>query len=402
MAKKIFIAATGENVGKTSISLGLISSFLKKGHRVGYIKPIAQRYSKIGEHRIAEDVLLMKKTFALQGNPKDMGPFIVEKEHTSKYIMGKIKSPKNRILKAYKNIEKESDVVIIEGTGHAGVGSVFDLSNAYIAKLLSAPVLIVAEGGVGSTIDRITLNHALFAALGCTILGAIINKVKKEKYEKISKLLKKRFEKQNDFEIFGFIPYKSILSAPTLSVVKGDLKVQVLNESRSNQTSVWSKQIEKVIVATMEPHVLMETITNSQSKTLIITSSNRSDVLLAAVALYHSKVPNLVGLLLSGKTPAKSIMDVICKTGLPVLMAEQGVYTLASLVHDLTVKITSEDETKINILTDLFKRYVAREQLHDAIFAPREIELRWRERFKMYLSEILKFFSYIISLFRKT
>jgi hypothetical protein len=33
--------------------------------------------------------------------------------------------------------------------------------------------------------------------------------------------------------------------------VKEDLKVQVLNESRSNQTSVWSKQIEKVVVATI-------------------------------------------------------------------------------------------------------------------------------------------------------
>ena len=80
MAKKIFIAATGRNVGKTSISLGLINSLLKKGHKVGYIKPISQRYSIIGENKIPEDVLLMSKNFVLQGDLKDMGPFIVEKE----------------------------------------------------------------------------------------------------------------------------------------------------------------------------------------------------------------------------------------------------------------------------------------------------------------------------------
>ncbi|MCK4716263.1 MAG: AAA family ATPase, partial [Candidatus Marinimicrobia bacterium] len=176
MAKRIFIAATGRNVGKTSISLGLINSLLKKGHKVGYIKPISQRYSIIGENKIPGDVLLMNKNFTLPGDLKDMGPFVVGKDQTGKYITGKLKSPRNRILKAFKNIEKKSDIVIIEGTGHGGVGSVFNLSNAQVAKLLNAPVLIIGEGGVGSTIDRITLNYSLFVSCGCKILGVIINK----------------------------------------------------------------------------------------------------------------------------------------------------------------------------------------------------------------------------------
>jgi len=116
--------------------------------------------------------------------------------------------------------------------------------------------------------------------------------------------------------------------------VREELKVEVLNEDESNTISTWNKQIERIVVATMEPDILMETVTNSQSKILIITSSDRSDILLAALALYHSKTTNLVGVLLSEGIPPKSIMNVISKTGLPVLMAEQGVYTLASLVHD--------------------------------------------------------------------
>lgn len=395
MAKKIFIAATGRNVGKTSISLGLINSLLKKGHKVGYIKPISQRYSIIGENKIPEDVLLMSKNFVLQGDLKDMGPFIVEKEQTSKYITGKLKSPRNRILKAFKNIEKKSDIVIIEGTGHGGVGSVFNLSNARIAKLLNAPVLIIGEGGVGSTIDRIALNYSLFASCGCRILGVIINKIKMEKYEKISNLLKEGLRLQNDLDIFGFIPHKSILSEPTLSTIKSELNAKILNEDEYDKTSSWNKQIENVIVATQEPHVLMESVTNSQSKTLIITSSDRSDVLLAALVLYHSKTPNLAGLLLSGETPPESIMKVLRETGLPVLIAEQGIYTLASLIHNLTVKITSEDETKIEILTDLFTKHVEVERLYNAIFALREIKASWRKQIKLFLSKIFKFLSHI-------
>ncbi|MBU4446385.1 AAA family ATPase [bacterium] len=395
MAKKIFIAATGRNVGKTSISLGLINSLLKKGHKVGYIKPMSQRYSIIGENKIPEDVIVMSKNFVLQGDLKDMGPFVVGKEQTSKYITGKLKSPRNRILKAFKNIEKKSDIVIIEGTGHGGVGSVFNLSNARVAKLLNAPVLIISEGGVGSTIDRIALNYSLFASCRCRVLGVIINKIKMEKYEKISNLLKEGLRLQNDLDIFGFIPHKSILSVPTLSVIKAELNAKILNEDEFDKTSSWNKQIENVVVATQEPHVLMESVTNSQSKTLIITSSDRTDVLLAALVLYHSKIPNLAGLLLSGETPPESIMKVLRETGLPVLIAEQGIYTLASLIHNLIVKITSEDETKIEILTDLFTKHVEVERLYNAIFAPHEIKANWRKKIKLFLSKIFKLLSHV-------
>ena len=57
-------------------------------------------------------------------------------------------------------------MVVVEGTGHAGVGAVVDLSNARVAAMLDAPVIIVSEGGIGRPIDEIVLNGALFAAHG--------------------------------------------------------------------------------------------------------------------------------------------------------------------------------------------------------------------------------------------
>ncbi|MCK4716360.1 MAG: AAA family ATPase, partial [Candidatus Marinimicrobia bacterium] len=274
-------------------------------------------------------------------------------------------------------------------------------SNAHIAKLLNAPVLIIGEGGVGSTIDRIALNYSLFVSCGCRILGVIINKIKMEKYEKISNLLKEGLRLQNDLDIFGFIPHKSILSEPTLSMIKEGLNAKILNEDEYDKTSSWNKQIENVVVATQELHVLMESVTNSQSKTLIITSSDRTDVLLAALVLYHSKTPNLAGLLLSGETPPESIMKVLRETGLPVLIAEQGIYTLASLIHNLTVKITSEDVTKIGILTDLFTKHMEVEHLYNAIFAHHEIKASWRKKIKLFLSKIVKLLSYVSTPFVK-
>ncbi len=71
----------------------------------------------------------------------------------------------------------EKDFVLCEGSGHAGVGSVFDLSNAQVAKILGAKVIIVTQGGIGKPIDEVSLNQALFEKEGVEIIGVILNKV---------------------------------------------------------------------------------------------------------------------------------------------------------------------------------------------------------------------------------
>ncbi len=140
----------------------------------------------------------------------------------------------------------------------------------------------------------------------------------------------------------------------------------------------------------------MESIVNSRSNALIITSSNRSDILLAVVALCFSRSPHLAGLLISGNPPPQSIMSALHKVNLPVLLAiEHGLYTLASMIHDLTVKVTSDDGLKIKTLTDLFMRYVKRQCLYDAIFAPPEIKMTWQRKTIKWPSEVARFFTYL-------
>ena len=46
---RVFIAATRQNDGKTTTSLGLIAALQKNFPRVGYIKPVGQRFVEIEE-----------------------------------------------------------------------------------------------------------------------------------------------------------------------------------------------------------------------------------------------------------------------------------------------------------------------------------------------------------------
>jgi len=176
--QRIFLAATGQNRGKTTVSLGLAAAVLADGHRLGFLKPVGQRYLVIDGTRADEDAVLMKEVFDLPDALNDMSPVTLPRHFTTDFVMGRVTDDlASAVAEADQAVARDKDVVLIEGTGHAGVGAVIGLSNATVAAMLEAPVLIVSEGGVGRPIDEIVLNHALFERHGVRVAGAVVNKV---------------------------------------------------------------------------------------------------------------------------------------------------------------------------------------------------------------------------------
>src|SRR5712675_919779 len=155
---RVFIAATRQNDGKTTTSLGLIAALQQHFPRVGYIKPVGQRFVEIEEQKIDEDSVLMDAVYHLDCPLVDMSPIAVEPDFTRKYLQSSNNEALiKKIQNAFDRVAWEKDFVLCEGSGHAGVGSVFDLSNAQVAKILGAKVIIVTQGGIGRPIDEVSL-----------------------------------------------------------------------------------------------------------------------------------------------------------------------------------------------------------------------------------------------------
>ena len=58
MHKAIFIAATGQNVGKTTLCLGLLAALRKRFDRVGFIKPVGQQHVQVqNDLKVDKDVM---------------------------------------------------------------------------------------------------------------------------------------------------------------------------------------------------------------------------------------------------------------------------------------------------------------------------------------------------------
>ncbi|GAF75604.1 unnamed protein product, partial [marine sediment metagenome] len=278
----------------------------------------------------------------------------IEKGFTKRYILKSNKKELVRQIKSsFRAVAKDKDLVVIEGTGHAGVGSVFDLSNAVVAKMLGSKVVIVSSGGIGRPIDQIMLNKALFEKEGVRLAGVIINKVRPEKYEQVNEIVRKGL-KRKGLEVLGVIPYKELLSEPTIRQVSEELNFKLLPCAANLEANV-----DKILVGAMAPHNALNYFSD---RCLIITPGDREDLILAVVGFQRDKAKSglrIAGIVLSGGIrPRKGIVDLVKRAKIPLLLAEGDTYSVASEVHDLKVKIRPEDSKKTAIIKDLIENYV--------------------------------------------
>ena len=351
---KVYIGATRQNDGKTITCLGLIAALSKRIGSVGYIKPVGQRYVEVNKHKIDEDAMLIKEVYGLEGDITDMSPIAIPRHFTENYIDHPDREPLTKsVMDSFKRIESQNDIVVVEGTGHAGVGSVFDMSNGDVASMLGCKAIIVSSGGIGRPIDEIMLNKATFDAAGVPILGVIINKVEDEKYDKISSYVTRGLERKG-LDVLGVMPYRPMLSNPTVEQLLEDIDGELLSGHQG-----LANIVGKMVIGAMPPHQALEYLTDN---TLLITPGTREDLILAAMSscmLGSSTNLCVAGIILTGITaPQPSIMDLMKKTSIPVLQVQEDTYTVASRIAKLIVKIRPTDEDKIRVAEEMVDRYV--------------------------------------------
>ena len=174
MEKSIYVAATSQHVGKTTMTLGLLAALKKRKENVGYSKPLGQQYLDVNGKRVDKDAVLFADCMNFDLDPDIHSPVILGPGDTAEYI----DNPKpgffvKKILRASDVLHKRHEIVVYEGTGHPGVGSVVDLSNAEVAHQLNSDVILVLEGGIGNTLDRLSLCKSVFDQKGVNIIGVI-------------------------------------------------------------------------------------------------------------------------------------------------------------------------------------------------------------------------------------
>ncbi len=370
--RQIYLAATGQNRGKTTASLGLLNGFVERGLRTGFMKPVGQRTVIDHGQPADEDAVLMHETFALTEPYSAMSPVHIPRGFTKAYIAGEVVEDLGARIMAAREVFRDHDVLLVEGTGHAGVGAVIGLSNATVAAMLGAPAIILSEGGVGRPIDEIVLNAALFARHGVPIAGAIVNKVDVVAQPGIAEVLERGLAPYG-IPLLGVLPVRPLLSNPTLGMV-----LEGVHGERIHDGPDLDRVIDGVAIGAMEPIHMLERVGPG---TLVIVPGDRDDVILTLTSAHRAAkrggragpvlpvgrprpagVTRLVqghegaaiGLVLTGGyRPPAAVLEAIREADLFATVVPEDTYAVASEVHDLLVKTHPADREKIALIKEL-------------------------------------------------
>lgn len=361
-SKGIFIGATGQNVGKTTVCLGLIALLQKQFPSIGFIKPVGQRHVTTDTGiAVDKDVVLFKKHFNLKSDYPNMSPIIFPSGFTRDFLDGKFNDIdfEKLILNAYKKVSSESDFTIVEGTGHIGVGSITGLNNAKVAKILNLDVVIISSGGIGKAFDELALNITMLQKYGVKIKGVILNRVLPEKKDMVEEYIGKALDRLG-IPLLGCVPYDHFLSTSSMNDYETLFKTELISGHPYKY-----HHFEKIHFVATSQKISEDSIPNNQ---LIITSSAREDVIKALIARYNKEKGKSfeVGLLLTGKTlPKDSIIKKLKKTLIPVLYTNREHYEAIQMISLHTSKILNEDIDKVVRAIQLIEQHINLNKIYE-------------------------------------
>jgi dethiobiotin synthetase len=171
----LFVSGDRSSVGKSSSCLAILHNLVNVYHYqpqdIAYIKPVTQCEAEQPVSKFCEETGI---------EHIGIGPVVFYKGFTRAFLANETEDSQTlvqRAVAAVRELKARKKFVLVDGVGYPAVGSICGISNAHVASVLQAPVLLIGKSGVGDAVDSHNLNSAFFQFHGCHVLGSIFNKL---------------------------------------------------------------------------------------------------------------------------------------------------------------------------------------------------------------------------------
>jgi phosphate acetyltransferase len=393
MEKKIFITSTEPRSGKSLVTIGLMHALQGIIPKVGYMKPIGQRY--LGDSKIDQDALLVRDTFGLNDELEDINPASIQDAQVDKDKLFE------RIFQACARISEGRDVVVFEGTDYTSTISALEFDiNAELAHNLVAPVLLVASGAgkeFSQIVDSIVEATESFAEMNCNLLGVVVNRFETESFSRDTDKLRGMLQQRN-ITLYGTLPSNMLLSRPRLRDVAEQLGAEIFYQGDD-----LAKVVTDVKILAMTPENALGYVGEIDGY-LLITPGDRVENILAVMAAQRSVFyPRFSGMILTGNLlPGPNVRKLFkgqVDAGLTILTVRDDTYACALKVNEVSGELKKDDREKIDLVNQLVNVHINTDQIFKELgslasdvvtprmFQYRIMEMAKRERRRIALPE---------------
>ena len=350
-----YLIPTRQNVGLTSIALGVVRVLQRQGFRVGFVKPVSQN-DIANEH---------STHFAREICQIDAPPPFSITEVGDRLAAGQDPELLEDIVSLCLRAAEGADVLIVEGLHTEAAHSFTPHLNADVASGLKAEIVLIASGRSGYAVDEIHQTALRMNQLGCHVTGAIINKAPA------------RFDREaanralGDITLWGVIPYNAALRASRTLDVAQHLNARILVKGDINTRRV----LEAVITARSAAEMIHRLVPGA----LMIGAGDRDDIMLAT-ALAASKGVQLAGLVLTHGTEIDPRIRQLAShafesSGLPILGVDTDSFFTATQIDHISSAVPADDTERMNAVLDAVAEHLSADVLNASVRMPASTQM---------------------------
>ena len=179
MSKKIFITATGTDIGKTFITALIVKKLRAAGYNAGYYKAALSGADITENGIIPGDAYYVNKIANINETIDNLVSYVY-KEAVSPHLASQIEGnpvEMNKVIEDFNNSLSKYDYLTMEGSGGIVCPIRYDHKKIMledIVKELGLSTLIIADAGLG-TINHVVLTVEYLKNRNISIKGIILN-----------------------------------------------------------------------------------------------------------------------------------------------------------------------------------------------------------------------------------
>ena len=345
MVKSLIVASTREGAGKTCLEIALARTAKV---RFGYVKPLGDRPLYRKKRLWDYDASLFSKLLGLENEPETAS---LGFDHSKLRYMYERASTVAALDEKLENVGQGRDAVLVECGRTLSYGASVFLDPLTISQETGHPVVIVAGGTEDAIADDLAFVRRFVGTDEAHVAGVVINKVvhvddfRETHLSEIEKL---------GIEVFGVVPHQEELARSSVSVIADRLFARVLaGEAGLGRT------VRTVAIGAMSVDAAMADARIAAADKLVITSGDRSDMILAAI-----DAGGTAGIVLTNNiVPPPNVVSRAAGAGIPLLLVPGDTYAVALQVERIAPLLTAEDDRRIDQVSDLFAENVDLERI---------------------------------------
>lgn len=361
MAKKLYIAASEAESGKSLIILGLMNILTRHVNKVGFFRPIVQSSTKDED----KDIGLISRKFNLPFDYASM--YGLTSQEAREYIQeGNMDQLFTSILEKYKKLESQCDFILCEGTDYTGSLKPFEFDfNAQVANNLGAPVLAVINGS-GKTVvdvaDNVQFIKSVLKREKCQHIGVFVNRVRREDENAITQFLEK-FKTENEIDFV--IPEIDLLQKLSIRQIINHLDAKMIY----GDPEVLDYDVMGFKIGAMN---LENILRYTEDGTVVITPGDRTDVIITLfMTLLSVNYPKIAGIILTGGTTPDTgvlrLLQGVDKIPVAICRVDSDTYTTAMNIQHIKPVLSPDNERRISIALGHFEKHVDENRIREGI-----------------------------------